>query len=475
MCTTRARSVCRTHYALLLLALGACGPSLRDHVSAVGTLAQVRRLPALREGQVAESPADEVRTILRAPIDANAAVRIALLNNRELRAKLRELGIVAGQVVQAGLMANPLVDIELVPERDSKLELRVEYDLTSIIMAPLRRQAMQYDLEAARLDAAGSVVQLGYEVRTRFYAFSAALQQLTLAKQSLDALAASRDAAQALLEAGNTNELAASSQIAAYERARVSVAKLELSVAEQREQMQRLLGLHGEQTEWSAQPNLEGAPDQLSVADDLERRALEANLDLRASHKRLSGLAKQTGVARTAVWLPDVTADVHALQTKVESDRSKDHWRAAGGFSVVVPLFDRGQGHISALEAQFDALLERYQGLAIATRSAARDARNRLVSAHARAHQYQTVILPAQTKVMEQSVLQYNAMQLGVFQLLQARQELLDVQLSYVDTLREYWSAVAELEALTQGRIVHGSTSESAPMIGTSNLQRGGH
>lgn len=462
-------------YALVLLLLGACAPSLREHISTVGTLAHVRQLPALREGHVDASPADEVRTILREPIDANAAVRIALLNNRELRAKLRELGIVAGQVVQAGLMANPSIDIELVPERDSKVELRVEYDLTSIIMAPLRRQALQYDLEAARLDAAGSVVQLGYDVRTRFYALTGALQQLALAAQSLDALAASRDAAQAMLEAGNTSELAASSQIAAYERARVSLAKLSLSVAEQREQMQRLLGLSGEQADWTAQASLAQAPDQLRVADDIERRALEASFSLRASHKRLSGLAKQTGVARTAVWLPDVTADVHALQTKGESDRDKDHWRAAGGFSVVVPIFDRGQGHISALEARFDALLERYQGLAIATRSAARDARNRLVSAHARAHQYQAVILPAQTKVMEQSVLQYNAMQLGVFQLLQARQELLDVQLSYVDTLREYWSALAEVEALGQGRIVHGPASESAPMMGASNVQAGGH
>jgi cobalt-zinc-cadmium efflux system outer membrane protein len=86
----------------------------------------------------------------------------------------------------------------LLPERNSSYELRLEYNVTSLIMAPLRRSAAQADLEAARLGAAGAVIQLGYEVRTRFYALQAAVQRLRLAQRSLDALAAARDAAQAV-------------------------------------------------------------------------------------------------------------------------------------------------------------------------------------------------------------------------------------------------------------------------------------
>jgi cobalt-zinc-cadmium efflux system outer membrane protein len=85
-------------------------------------------------------------------------------------------------------------------------------------------------------------------------------------------------------------------------------------------------------------------------------------------------------------------------------------------------------------------------------RSAAREIRNRVVSAHGRARQYQEVIAPAQRRVTEQTLLQYNAMQLGIFQLLEARQAELDVELEYIETLREYWSTVARLGALLAGQ-----------------------
>lgn len=474
MATTKPRRS-GTFAALALSISGACAPTLSSQVSSVRSLARVQQVPMLREGHVEAGSPPDVRTLIEQPLDANAAVRIALLNNRELRAQLRELGIVSGQLLTAGLIANPTFEIELLPERDSKYELRVEYDVTSLIMAPLLRSAASYDLEAARLSAAGAVVQLGYDVRTRFYALQGAEQSLRVAEQSLDALAAARDVAQALVDAGNIAQLDASSQIAAYERARVSVAKMELEVAERREEVQRALGLHGEQTAWRIKDALASVPEQLTVADDIERQAIEQNLDLRAAHKRLEGLAKQSGIVRTQAWLPEVAADVHALRTKNEDAGGSDQWRWGGGVSVQVPLFDRGQGRLRGVEARFDAALERYQGLAVSLRSAAREARNRLVSSHARAQQYQTVILPAQRAVLEQTLLQYNAMQVGVFQLLEARRELLDVELDYVETLREYWSSIAEIEALSQGRMVRAADTSEPNTISASSGAQGGH
>lgn len=54
-------------------------------------------------------------------------------------------------------------------------------------------------------------------------------------------------------------------------------------------------------------------------------------------------------------------------------------------------------------------------------RSHARELRNRLLSAHARVRSYESTLVPAQRTVMEQTLLQYNAMQLSVFELLAAR------------------------------------------------------
>ena len=463
-------------FALLTLLLAsACAPSLASNLATVRSLAPVSHLPALREGRVEASSATDVRSLLEQPLDADAAVRIALLNNRELRAQLREVGIASSALLTAGLVANPIFEFELLPERDSRYELRVEYEITSLIMAPLERQAARYELEAARYTAASAVVQLGYEVRTRFYALQATDQRLTLAQQSLDALAAERDTAQALLNAGNITPLDASSRIAAFERARVDVATMELDLAERREEVQRLLGLHGDETSWRIESRLGAVPEELTVAEDIERRALSANLELRAAQKQLDGLAKQSGIVRTRAWLPEIAADVHVLRVREEEAGRGEEWRWGGGASVEVPLFNRGQGRLRGIGARFDAALERFQGLAVDLRSGAREARNRLVSAHGRARQYQNVILPAQRTVMEQTLLQYNAMQLGIFQLLEARRELLDVELAYADTLREYWSAIAEIEALSQGRMVRRAEAETAAAAPETSDAEGGH
>jgi outer membrane protein, heavy metal efflux system len=464
----------RRTWAASLAFLGACAPSLSSQVASVGSLSRVGPLPPIREGDVDPSTASAALKELQRPLDADAAVRIALINNRELRAQLRELGISTSQVLTAGLVANPTIEFELLPERDSRYELRAEYDLASLIVAPMRHGAAMADLEAARLRAAGAVVQLGYDVRERFYALQAAVQRQELAQRSLDALAAARAAAQALLEAGNIRQLDAASQIAAHERARVTVARMELEVAERREEVQRVLGLHGEQTDWRIARELPRAPESVEVGPDLEQQAFEANLDLRAARKQLDGLAKQSGVIRTRAWLPELAADVHALRVRGEPDAA-DAWRWGAGVAVQLPLFDRRQGELRGIEAQFDAALERYQGLAVDLRSAARDARNRWVSAQARAHQFETVIVPAQRAVLEQTLLQYNAMQIGVFQLLEARRDVLDVELEYVDTLRDYWTAAAEMQALRQGRVVRSELPARRASPASSSAIEEGH
>lgn len=434
---------------------GCVGSSIQSDVREVRRLTHVERVASV-EGVDVDPVADEdAREILERPLDADGAVRVALLNNRELRATLREMGIARGRLTQAGVLPNPVVEAELLPERNTQLELRVEYDISSAVLAPLYARAMKPELEAARYRAAAAVVELGYRVRVAFYAWQSADQRLGIALHVLDGYAAGRDAARAMRDAGNVPELDVASEEVAYERARITVAKLELEVITERERVQRLLGTHGQDTTWSVRAALAAVPHQPKLQDQLETRALQASLDLTEVRQRLEGLARRAGATTTAGWLPDITADIHALQGDPSApEGTGDDWRFGGGLSVSVPIFDRRQGTATALRAEFDALMERYYGLAVDLRSAAREAASRVASAHARARQYQDVIVPAQRRVTEQTLLQYNAMQLGIFQVLAARREELDAEFAYVETLREYWSAVAALDALLAGKRV---------------------
>jgi cobalt-zinc-cadmium efflux system outer membrane protein len=226
--------------------------------------------------------------------------------------------------------------------------------------------------------------------------------------------------------------------------------------------MQRLLGQHGAATAWRVRGGLAPVAEAPDIAGDLERAALTASLALREARQRLEGLARRAGWTRAAGWIPDVSVDVHGLHGDPDdaAPSSDADWRFGAGVSLEIPLFDRRQGTAAMLDAEFDVLLETYHGLAVDVRSAAREARSRVVSAHARARQYQDVILPAQHRVTEQTLLQYNAMQLGIFQLLEARRAELRVEIEHVDTLRDYWTAVAELSALLAGGSVVPQLSE---------------
>lgn len=411
--------------------------------------------------------------ILQQPLTADASVRLALANNRGLRASLRELGIADGQLLQAGLLPNPTFGVDLrrstAPGEGLRPAFSVEYDLTSALLTPLRTDAARADLEAVRYRSAAAVVATGYEVRSAFLALQAALARLGAAVRVLDAFAAGRDATRALFAAGNVPELDLSSQEAAYQEARLGVAELELEVVGRRESVNRLLGLHGEQTSWSVEGTLAPAPAQLDLPADLERNALRASLELAEMRSGLDATARRALLSRTQGWLPDVSVIADA-------EHDGPGWTLGAGARFTLPLFDHRQGTTRALEAERDVRLERYQGAAIDIRSAAREARARLAAAHARARHLQEVVVPARRRVMEQALLQYNAMQIGVFQLLQARRDQLASELGYQEALRDFWTARAAVDALLAGRRVGlpALTTASTPGL-SSGGPSGGH
>ncbi len=473
MSTERVAGSMLAAIGLGLLLTNGASPAPAVDVPAVEALVEVDRLAAgVTDDRHIRG---EVAHLLERPLDADAAVRIALLNNGRIHGRLRDLGAYEGRLIQAGRIANPTFEAELLPERNSMVELRLEYDLTSLVLAPLKARVAAAERDAARLEAAAAVLQLGYDVRAEFYDFQAAEQRLIVARQSLEAFATSRDAAAALLNAGNIPALEASTQIAAYESARVTVAEIELAVEEQREQLQRLLGLHGEATTWRRAADLPPAPEDTPPLVEIETRALEASLELETIRRRLEGLARRTGLSRVQGWLPEITVDFHSLSGNPEEERQESGWRFGGGASISVPLFDRKQGQTRAYEAEFDSLRHDYHALAVEIRSAAREARNRLVSAHARARQYEQVITPARRAVMEQTLLQYNAMQVGVFTLLEARRAQLDDQLGYIDRLRDFWTATAAVDALLAGKRVATTRRSANPAAWTAVADEGGH
>ncbi|HSI03672.1 MAG TPA: TolC family protein, partial [Myxococcota bacterium] len=204
--------------------------SIRDDVDRVEALTKVELPDAVTASDVELATSQDVADLLKQPMTADTAVRIALLNNRELRGTLRDLGVERGELVQAGLLPNPTVAFDIrdpgAPGLPLQQDYYVEYELTRALLTPLRTAVAKADLEAARYHVAGSVVAVSYRARIAFFALLAAEQRLRIVQRGLEALAAARDAAQALHDAGNIPLVDLASEIATYEDARARAAEL---------------------------------------------------------------------------------------------------------------------------------------------------------------------------------------------------------------------------------------------------------
>jgi cobalt-zinc-cadmium efflux system outer membrane protein len=60
-----------------------------------------------------EQAMQDVRLLLRKPLTVDAAVQIALLNNRSLQATFEEIGLSAADLLEAGTIPNPRFDLAI--------------------------------------------------------------------------------------------------------------------------------------------------------------------------------------------------------------------------------------------------------------------------------------------------------------------------------------------------------------------------
>src|SRR6185436_865559 len=108
--------------------------------------------------------ATELQQLRARPLTLDNAVRIALANNRELRAQLLGLGVARGQLLQASVFPNLDFEAEVrFPEeraRGPQWALGAGFDLTQLILRGSRRDVAEAEVSTARIEAAGATLDL---------------------------------------------------------------------------------------------------------------------------------------------------------------------------------------------------------------------------------------------------------------------------------------------------------------------------
>jgi cobalt-zinc-cadmium efflux system outer membrane protein len=389
--------------------------------------------------------------LLRKPLTVDTAVQIALLKNRSLQATFEEIGLSAANVLEAATIPNPKIDLAVrIPDKPPSgtyVDYGTAIDFLSIIMIPLKKRVAKVQLEAAALRVADETLALVSQVKSAFYSLQASQQLLKRVKVIVDTNAASLDLAQRQHEAGNITDLALAQQQATYSRSRFDVATTEAEIRRNREKLNRLLGLWGTDTDWQIAGELPQVPRSDLPMRGLERLAISQRLDLQAGYLQVTSHVKNLGLTKSFRLLG-------ALDFGVNSERETDSQTRTGPtLAIELPIFNQGQARIARSEAALRQAQDKFEALAIDVRSEIRELRDQLASKREIARFYRDELLPGQRQILNESLLNYNAMEIGNFELFTTKAEEARTEREYIDAIRDYWITRAELERAVGGNL----------------------
>jgi outer membrane protein, heavy metal efflux system len=393
---------------------------------------------------------EKLKSLLEGKLTAEQAVQIALLNNRDLQALYSELGIAQADLVQAGLFRNPIFDAAvLFPVRAGgrpDLDLSVVINFLDVFYVPLRSRVAAARFEEVKTEVTGSVLDLAARVRTAFFLHQANEQMLELRQTIVQALSGSFEVARRLNEAGNITDLDFARERALLETGKLTLRSAEIAVRQNREELNMLMGLWGKETEWQSDERLPDIPEQPLQIENIERVALARSVDLLNARQRIIVAGNQLGFNR---W----TALISELHAGPLGEREEGSWEVGPIFEFPIPLFDQGQARIGRATAELRRAQQQYYALAIRIRGTARSVHDRIVGARDRALYYRDIMLPLHERIVNESQLQYNAMQLGPIELLRARERQIETAVAYIEALREYWLARGDAGQILSGRL----------------------
>lgn len=443
------RKATSTLSALALLAAGCASSGVEEGFEPVA------RVTAERLGEEAtwrrgaeedDAVRVEVGALLAEPLTMDRAVRLALVHSPRLQAEFERLGVAHADWIEAGLIENPVVGATwqgVSGGEGERWEVGLVQSLMSLPVRPAQKRLAALELERTRLEVSQDVLATALAVREAYVDLAAAESAAAAVERVARAVRAGAEFARRQREAGTINALEFAERRALAAEVEADLARAEQEAVAARERLGLLLGV--EAGDWSIEPGLTAPQAVAGGVETLTARALEQRLDLAAGRLEIEQLAEALDV--TLRWRWFLVADVG-----VEYEEEVDGVDLFGPtLSIQLPIFDRGQARLARLKSLERASRRRLTQAALEVRSGVREAYARLESQRKLTEQYREVLLPARREVVAEAQKHYNYMLLGTYRLLEARRDVIEAEVEYVEALSDAWRAWIDLERAVGG------------------------
>jgi outer membrane protein TolC len=441
-----------------VLLLGACASFTPD-----GGMAPVASRVSLELGKDAvkiTSVADElgvsqrVEALLAKPLTADAAVQVALLNNRGLQAEYNALGVSEAEYVAATLPPIvPAISVErALTEWEFGIERSLAVGLVKLATWPKRRAIAATNFEAAQYRAIEATFRTAADTRRAFYQAVGARHRVGFLEQARQTASLAAELTGKLGETGAVTRGAQARASAFYAEVSAELAKARLDADRAREALTRQMGLWGAAAaDFKLPSNLPKLPKIRSVAE-VEAEAVRRRVDLIAARLELDTIARELGLTNATRFLSvlEITATGTTEWVRHDGETEREETGSLE-LHLEIPVWDLGETNRRRAVETYMQAVNRLVERAVNVRSEAREAYRAYRATHDIARQYQSRVVPLRKLIEEESLLEYNGMLIDVLELLNTERETIDSNVAAIEAKRDFFIAEVDFQAALIG------------------------
>lgn len=426
---------------------------------------------ALRTPEETASARSVTARLLAKPLSVDAAVQIALLNNRGLQAAYNELAIAEARAVEGSLPPNPAISLSRIA---GSVEVEVERKIVANVLAlatlPVRSEIAAARFRQAQIAALSETLRVAADTRRAYYRATAARELAGFLAQAQTGAETAAKLATRLGATGGMNKLDQAREQVFYADLTAQLAMTRQRAASEREALIRAMGLWGNDLAFKMTAALPPLPSRPQSLPGIETEAVRRHVDLQIGRIELDALAKSYGLTQATRFINILDAGFAAKTTREKATGEKIRDR---GFDVElqIPIFDFGEVRVREAEATYMFAVNRLMERAVNVRSEARDAYRTYRSAYDIAIHYQREVLPLRKIISDETLLRYNGMLIDVFALLAEARQRIAATAAAIEAKRDFWLAATDLNTAVTGGGISGRGETARSISGASAEQ----
>jgi cobalt-zinc-cadmium efflux system outer membrane protein len=374
-------------------------------------------------------------------INEEEAVSIALWNNPQLQADLANIAIAQADVIEAGIVSNPLLRY-LAPSGGLEVSGYINFAFDFLFQRPKRIAAARTDALRVEQTSLQRIYTLIRDVQIAYTEFLLARERLAILRENAEIRKQMADLANSRLRNGDVSELEVTTFRADSASAQDDVLKAALDTVLRKNSLTVLMGFPADTT-LTLQPTAFFSDAQKVVEQTYLQLAWEYQPELRAAQINMEAIGKRLGWERSRIISFIPTLNYQHIPGNGGSKFLPNAFNP--GIQAEIPVLNRNQGRIARAKAEMEAAAYQY----VATRQRiALDVSNAYQRYEQAWQSYQIwagSTLPSLEEAVRLSQSSYRNGDISYLPVLEAQRQLLNAKLRRVEVQADIRRSVSGL------------------------------